>query len=139
MNLFFLLTNPQHREIIRQTIIDRYFPDLKNEIKDLILQQKQITEQQIRDYEQLLISEVDRPFTPLEPIVSTPPDTPTRSAGFRKAIMGLYDYTCVVCRLRIVTMNRESATDAAHIIPFSVSQNDDVRNGVSLAVAPLGF
>ena len=46
--------------------------------------------------------------------------------------MGLYDYTCVVCRLRIVTMDGESATDAAHIIPFHISKNDDVRNGISL-------
>lgn len=45
--LFFLLTNPQHREVIRQTIIDHYFPDLKNEIKDLIFQQRQVTEQQL--------------------------------------------------------------------------------------------
>ena len=46
--------------------------------------------------------------------------------------MGLYDYTCAVCRLRIVTMDGESATDAAHIIPFRTSHNDDVRNGISL-------
>ena len=46
--------------------------------------------------------------------------------------MGLYDYTCAVCRLRIITMDGESATDAAHIIPFRISKNDDVRNGISL-------
>ena len=28
-------------------------------------------------------------------------------------------------------MDGESATDAAHIIPFRVSKNDDVRNGIS--------
>ncbi len=46
--------------------------------------------------------------------------------------MGLYNYTCAVCQLRIVTMDGESATDAAHIIPFRISKNDDVRNGISL-------
>ena len=62
-----------------------------------------------------------------------PEEEPIRRAGFRQAIMRLYDYTCAVCRLRIVTMDGESATDAAHIIPFHISQsNDDVRNGVSL-------
>ena len=29
-------------------------------------------------------------------------------------------------------MDGESATDAAHIIPFRISKNDDVRNGISL-------
>ena len=130
--LFFLLTNPQHRGVIRQTIIDHYFPDLKNEIKDLIFQQRQVTEQQVRDYEQSLIGKADRPFTPLEPVVSTQLDTPARSGCFRRSIMKLYDYTCAVCRLRVVTKGGESATDAAHIIPFSESYNDDVRNGISL-------
>lgn len=131
-DLFFLLTNPQHREIIRQTLIDSYFPDLKTEIENLIREQRSITQEQIEEYERLLLSEAEHPFSRQRATKSTQPDTPTRSAGFRKAIMGLYDYTCVVCRLRIVTSNGESATDAAHIIPFSISQDDDVRNGISL-------
>ena len=46
--------------------------------------------------------------------------------------MRIYNYTCAVCRLRIVTMDGESATEAAHIIPFNISHNDDVRNGICL-------
>ena len=130
--LFILLTNPQHREVIRQTLIDSYFPDLKNEIESLIQQQRLITEQQIEKYRQLLLHRVEQPFSLQESLELIQPETPIRSAGFRKTIMGLYDYTCAVCELRIVTINGESATDAAHIIPFSISYNDDVRNGISL-------
>ena len=130
--LFILLTNPQYREVIRQTLIDSYLPNLKSEIESLIQQQRLITEQQIEEYRQLLLHRVEQPFSLqnlLEPIQS---ETPIRSAGFRKTIMGLYNYTCAVCELRIVTDSGESATDAAHIIPFSISQDDDVRNGISL-------
>ena len=46
--------------------------------------------------------------------------------------MEIYDYTCAVCELTIRASSGESVTDAAHIIPFSISYNDDIRNGMSL-------
>ena len=126
-DLFVLLTDASNREIIRQTLIYVYLLDCKGEIEGLIAEGKQITA-----YEQALINEVEQPFLSQKPIAPIPEESPIRSAGFRQAIMGLYDYTCAVCRLRIVTMEGESATDAAHIIPFRISKNDDVRNGISL-------
>ena len=125
-DLFVLLADAGNREIIRQTLIYVYLLEFKGGIKDLIAEGQQITE-----YGQL-ISEVEHPFSPQKPTAPTPKEEPIRSAGFRQAIMGLYDYTCAVCRLRIVTMDGESVTDAAHIIPFRISKNDDVRNGISL-------
>ena len=90
-------------------------------------------EQQIGEYRQLLLQEVaDHPFSYQvvpEPVEA---ENPNRSTAFRKEIMRLYNYTCAVCRLRIVTMDGESATDAAHIIPFHISHSDDIRNGISL-------
>ena len=126
-DFFVLLTDTGDREIIRQTLIHVYLLDFKQAIESLIAEGQQISE-----YEQLLISEVEHPFSPQKPTTPVPEEEPIRSAGFRQAIMGLYDYACAVCRLRIVTIDGESATDAAHIIPFRISQNDDVRNGVSL-------
>ena len=126
-DLFVLLTDAGNREIIRQALICVYLLDFKGGIESLIAEGQQITE-----YEQSLISEVEHPFLPQRPTTPIPAESPIRSAGFRQAIMGLYDYTCAVCQLRIVTMDGESATDAAHIIPFRVSKNDDVRNGISL-------
>ena len=126
-DLFVLLTDAGNREIIRQTLIYVYLLEFKDGIEDLIAEGQHITE-----YGQLLISEVEHPFSPQKPTAPIPEESPIRSAGFRQTIMGLYDYTCAVCRLRIVTMDGESATDAAHIIPFRISKNDDVRNGISL-------
>ena len=126
-DLFVLLTDTSNREIIRQTLIYVYLIEFKQEIEGLIAEGKQITE-----YEQALINEVEQPFSPQKLTAPIPAESSIRSAGFRQAVMGLYDYTCAVCRLRIVTMDGESATDAAHIIPFRISKNDDVRNGISL-------
>ncbi len=124
--LFTLLTQPLEREVLRKTLIDKYFPDLKNEIQSVISE-----EQQISGYSQELLQYVQHEFsTELdEPIEK---NEKIRQPGFRRTIMRIYDYTCAVCKLQILTLNGESVTEAAHIIPFRKSNNDDVRNGISL-------
>ncbi len=126
--LFVLLTSPQDREAICRTLVNKHFPNSTHAIENLIAE-----EQQIGNYRQLLIQEVtERPFIYEEQAAQMEAEKPTRSAAFRREIMRTYKYTCAVCRLRVVTMEGESLTQAAHIIPFSVAQNDDVRNGISL-------
>ena len=125
--LFLLLTNTHDREVIRQTLIDTYFADFKADIESLITE-----EQQIGAYRQTLLRQVKQTFSSLQPLAPTEAENPIRTAGFRQAIMRIYDYTCAVCQLYILTLDGESITEAAHIIPFKVSGNNDVRNGVSL-------
>ena len=125
-DLFLLLTDARDRETIRQTIIHTYFPECKEQIEILIAET-----QHIGAYRESLIDQVEVPFSTRKPNSPSQTDIKIRSAGFRQAIMRLYNYTCAACELRIVTMDGESATDAAHIIPFRFSKNDDVRNGIS--------
>ena len=124
--LFTLLNQPLEREILRKTLIDKYLPHRLNEIQRIISE-----EQQISGFSQELLNYVQHEFSIEldEPIES---DKKIREPGFRRAIMRIYDYTCVVCKLQILTLNGESVTEAAHIIPFTNSNNDDVRNGISL-------
>ena len=125
--LFSLLTNTHDREVIRQTLIDTYFTDFKVDIESLITE-----EQQIGEYRQALLQQVEQTFSSLQPLAPTESENPIRTAGFRQAIMRIYDYTCVVCQLYVLTLDGESVTEAAHIIPFNISGNNDVRNGISL-------
>ena len=55
-----------------------------------------------------------------------------RDQGFRRAIVLHYDHRCAFCGTRIVTAEGHTVVDAAHIVPWSVSQNDDIRNGMAL-------
>ena len=89
-------------------------------------------EADVEHYSEGLIEGAERPFSPCRPVESIQVEVPIRSAGFRRAIMKTYDWTCAVCELNIRALRGESVTDAAHIIPFSVSYNDDIRNGMSL-------
>ena len=125
-DLFTILRVSEYQEIFRQTLIDRYFPELRQDIEYLTI------EQEAKEYSEQLIQDTRHPFSIHRDVASIQVETPIRSAGFRRAIRQIYAYTCAVCELNIRALSGESVTDAAHIIPFSVSYNDDIRNGISL-------
>ena len=125
--LFDLLTAaPECREIIRQTIINTYFPNLRQKIEDLTI------EDDAKEYSELLINSAEDPFPLRIDVESIKIETPSRSAGFRRSIMKIYEYKCAVCKLNIRAANGESITDAAHIIPFHILFDNHVKNGISL-------
>lgn len=126
-DLFELLKQPESRELIRRSIIEKYFPDRKQEIDNLIIEEHKISE-----YSQKILEQVKHAFTSGENFIPFRANMKIRKVAFRRAIMSIYDYTCAVCQLHIMTLDSVSVTEAAHIIPFSVSGNDDVRNGISL-------
>ncbi|MYH81310.1 hypothetical protein F4141_11485 [Candidatus Poribacteria bacterium] len=125
--LYLLLTNAETRDIIQQTIIETYLLDFKEAIYSLISEEKQISE-----YSQKILQHVDHDFSIDKPFVPFNAKKSTRTSGFRKAIMQVYTYTCVICEIQILTLDGASLTEAAHIVPVEHLGNDDVRNGISL-------
>src|SRR5205085_6521380 len=120
--LFALLLNAESREVIRQTIIDTYFPEQRFIIESIAGESRAISK-----LEQTLLEHAEK-----RAAVSDVPESPTRSAAFRGIIMKLYDYTCAACRLRVITLNGKSAVDAAHIIPFAETHDDGIGNGLAM-------
>lgn len=55
-----------------------------------------------------------------------------RDQGFRRAIVRAYNHRCAICGVRILTQDGHTAISAAHIIPWSISHDDDPRNGLAL-------
>jgi putative restriction endonuclease len=119
--LFALLLDPAAREVIRQTIIDAHLPAHRAAVESVFQQSRSITE-----VARLLELQAEG-----EAVAPVPP-SPVRSAAFRREIMGLYNYTCAACRLRIVTLDGKAAVDAAHIVPFAESHDDSIGNGLAL-------
>jgi putative restriction endonuclease len=123
-DLFLLLHRTDEREAIRQKIIEIYFPDQAEQFRAVITENREINV-----IENLLLESAENK----NPNVSkTIIDTPKRNIAFRRAIIRLYDYTCAACRLRIITLDGETAVEAAHIFPFAQSYDDSIGNGVSL-------
>jgi putative restriction endonuclease len=128
--LFLLLSNKESRELIRQAIIETYFGDKRSEIEGSITEGRKIHQYEVGLFEKVKTTFHIREEQALPAIAIEIRDV--RSPAFRRAIMNMYAYTCTICKLRIVTIDGMSAVDAAHIVPFSVSQNDDPRNGIGL-------
>jgi putative restriction endonuclease len=55
-----------------------------------------------------------------------------RDQGFRRIVVTTYDHRCALCGIRIVTPDGHTVVEAAHIVPWSKSRNDDIRNGMAL-------
>lgn len=55
-----------------------------------------------------------------------------RSAAFRSLVLEAYDYRCAASRLRYITPDYRYLVEAAHLIPFAVSQDDRPANGLAL-------
>jgi hypothetical protein len=56
------------------------------------------------------------------------------SVKFRKEVQKAYNYRCVVCGARFppTAINKNPGIDAAHIIPWSIADLDEVYNGLGL-------
>ncbi len=128
-DLFALLQDPQSRDALRCVLIETYFaPDTR----PLLVEVGEITAQSF-EYSRELLNRSRGKFT-LEqaPDVEDQYYTESLSVGFRRTIVNAYQHTCAVCKIRIVTPEGYTAVSAAHIVPWSVSHNDDTRNGMAL-------
>jgi putative restriction endonuclease len=104
-----LVTIPANRQLMREALIARYFPHL-------------------------LSSKLPSTIPDLRSLVADEPLEYGRSPAFRRKILAIYDHQCAACGLRIKLPagNDVSFIDAAHLIPFSESQNDHPTNGLAL-------
>jgi putative restriction endonuclease len=126
-DLFLLLHRADTREVIRQKIIEVYFPEQAEKFLLAISEN-----QEINSIENLLLKSAENKTPDISKVFT---DTPKRNIAFRRAIIRLYDYTCAACRLRIITLDGETAVEAAHIFPFAKSFDGSIGNG--LALCPL--
>jgi putative restriction endonuclease len=120
-DLYSLLQNPDARKQLRQTLIGRYFADKTDQIDQIVCE-----EQGIGAYERIL---EEMPETS-ESTPSAPADT-IRSQAFRRVVLRAYDYRCAACGLRVILDDLVLA-EAAHLIPYATSHDDDPRNGMAL-------
>ena len=126
-DLFLLLHKADARELLRRKIIEVYFFDQSEKFCALIAENREIS-----NIEHLLLENAENKTLDISKAIT---DTPKRNIAFRRVIIRLYDYTCAACRLRVITLDGETAVEAAHIFPFAQSYDDSIGNG--LALCPL--
>jgi putative restriction endonuclease len=124
--LFQYMLNPETRERLRKTIIDTHFaPETR-----LKLLEQGFVNLEAYHYRKNLLEL--RQFTENFNTSVLQPDKRIRDQGFRKAIVSLYEHRCALCGIRMLTPEGHTVVEAAHIIPWSESQDDRPTNGLCL-------
>lgn len=126
--LYALLCNEESRNLLRGVLIETYFAP---EVQSALVEQGAINVEAFR-YSQLLLSEAQT--RSVEEGIADEDDyrSPSRDQGFRRAVITAYEHRCALCGIRMLTPDGHTVVDAAHIIPWSTSHNDDPRNGMAL-------
>ncbi len=126
-----LLRLAESREALRRALVETYFAPA---LQARLLEQGLVNVEAYRYGEELLAQ------SPPQVLKETPEQyrTAVRDQGFRRVIVGAYDHRCAFCGIRMLTVDGHTAVDAAHIVPWSVSHNDDPRNGMASAALRAG-
>jgi putative restriction endonuclease len=129
-----LLKDKYYRQLLREVIIEKYFPkSVFTNNSDEGLQiieniRKQIVEEDKIEYKtkiQTLKSTLDRESFEEEIVL--------RGSVFKREVPKNYAYTCCVSGLRIaVPFNTTTLIEACHIEPFALNYNDTISNGIAL-------
>jgi len=120
-----LIINPIPREELRSALLSRWFPQYREALAPVLAE-----ESRAGAYERQLRGLLEGRDIRDEIEVC---DKVARSNAFRRTVIEAYDYRCAASGWRIILPDGQVMVEAAHLIPFSVSGDDDPRNGIALA------
>ena len=125
--LFRIMQSGAGREALRETLLLSCFsPEAQAALKE-----QSLINREAFDYSRLLEEKAHLPLVK-EVIEADQYKPAARDQGFRKVVTTAYDHRCALCGIRIVTPDGHTVVEAAHIVPWSKSKNDDIRNGMAL-------
>ncbi|BCA78921.1 HNH endonuclease [Desulfuromonas sp. AOP6] len=125
--LFQVMQSGQGREALRETLLQSCF----SMDAAVLLREQSLINGAAYDYSRVLEEKAHLPL--VKEIVEAESYRPAvRDQAFRKVVTTAYDHRCALCGIRIVTPDGHTVVEAAHIVPWSKSKNDDIRNGMAL-------
>lgn len=124
--LYGLLQKEETRNLFRRTLLQTYFTA---EGREAMREESRVGVEATRYASELiegLTEDVPSPEKKTQSVA-------VRRRGFRHAVVDYaYDYQCAFCEIKIQTPEDHTVIEAAHIIPWSQSMDDDPRNGIGL-------
>jgi putative restriction endonuclease len=127
--LFQFMEIQDSQEKLRATLVGTYFSP---EVQPKVIEQGYVNLVSYK-YSQTLISQTAAEQVALfDTDVEPGKKKKVRDAGFRKAIVSLYEHRCALCGIRMLTPEGHTVVEAAHIVPWSESQDDQPTNGLCL-------
>jgi len=120
LDLFELLKDPHNVERLEDSITRYWFDRSNTDLRSVIENSGAIS-----NYEKKIKSGDTEPQS--EKVADA-----VRDPAFRRLVTRIYDYRCAATGVRILLPTGEAMVEAAHIIPFSETKDDDPRNGLAL-------
>ncbi|GAB2602932.1 HNH endonuclease [Spirosoma areae] len=85
----------------------------------------------LNDLETYLLNEKEMTYT--LPLQSSDEEMRfVRGSLFKKLIPKVYDFTCAISGMKVITVDGSSLVEACHIVPISIAGDDRVTNGIAL-------
>lgn len=123
--LFELLNCSESRNILKTALIEKYFPHIKriNDNGDDI--SKRI--------ENVFFNEILDEKMEIEISQETEEEQVFIRGGlFKKLVPKIYEYSCCISGMRLISLHDISMIDACHIKPISQKGKDNITNGIAL-------
>lgn len=125
-----LLLQPESRDVLKISILDRYFLETKSNYGNNgndDLPNVSILNEPSEEYKRKIIelkNQVDENSFQEEVFI--------RGGIFKREIPKIYNNTCAITGFRIDSITNISMVDACHIVPFSEGYDDTLTNGIAL-------
>jgi putative restriction endonuclease len=127
-DLYQLICIEENRNLLRTVLIEGYFHQA---VHERLLEQAEVNLMAFQ-YSQKLLAKAQTQSIAVSTDGTEEQKGAVRDQGFRRAVLTAYNHRCVLCGVRLLTEDGLTAATAAHIVPWSVSYNDDPRNGLCL-------
>ncbi len=127
-DLYDLIWSKENRDRLRGVLVETYF---SLETRRLLIEQSAINLGAFVYSEELLKHPENPRIQETLPIEEAYRPA-VRDQGFRRAVVSAYRHRCALCGLRVRTLDGRTAVAAAHIVPWSETQDDRPANGMAL-------
>lgn len=127
-DLFLLLQQEDNRHILKTALLNRYF---SNSIE--VYQKAKNSGGYLHDLEKYLLNESAATYTITQSNINIDEEQLfVRGGLFKKLVPQVYSFTCCISGMRLSSLHGYTMIDACHIVPFSLSKDDRVTNGLAL-------
>jgi putative restriction endonuclease len=132
-DLFELMKDPLSHAVLEEGLLDQYFPETKSNFRkigdDLFSQLETQILQEDREAYSERITELKETLSKEQ----FEEEIFVRGGVFKREVPKIYDYQCAISGMRVESTTNAQLVDACHIIPFAISKNDTITNGISLS------
>ncbi|MCC2545927.1 HNH endonuclease [Hymenobacter sp. BT175] len=126
--LWELLQDAAMRQLFRDALLDRYFPQTRFRYRPTA------GPDVLRDLGRQMLEEPAAVYS-THINVADEVEIAVRSAVFKREVLRVYNYTCAISGLQLISTGTSAVApllDACHIVPWSVSHDDTIGNGLAL-------